>query len=463
MFDANQPVLKDKYLVYTAKTAGEITELPNGTTINHPDNIGDDYVVYVNDKDNITEITGYRSGDVWYDANGIEVSDYKLVEGTKGIAPWLEDPSLKSPNEKAFEDYKAQINFMPRIAFSFPISDEASFFAHYDILTKRPTTGNIFNPTDYQFMQNRSSPLLNNPNLKPEKTIDYEIGFQQVLTKTSSIKISAFYKEQRNQVQIMGVFGAYPNTYLTYGNRDFGTVKGTTISYDMRRTGNLRMTASYTLQFANGTGSSSSSALSFINAGVPNLRNVFPYSYDQRHNINIVLDYRYGEGKDYNGPKIRDFALFENTGLNVTSNFGSGTPYSRQQQVSASALISSQSTGLLGSTNGSRKPWSYRVDAQLDRNFDLQFGKDDKDKKKMAYLNVYLRVTNVFNIINTLNVYRYTGNPGDDGYLLSSTGQTFTKQQVNSASFNDYYGLKVNNPFNYGIPRTIRIGASFNF
>ncbi len=463
MFDANQPVLKDKYLVYTAKTAGEITELPNGTAVTHPSNIGDDYVVYVNDKDNITEIKGYRKGDTWYDANGIEVSDYKLVEGTKGIAPWLDDPSLSSPNEKAFEDYKAQINFMPRIAFSFPISDEASFFAHYDILTKRPTTGNIFNPTDYQFMQNRSNPLLNNPNLKPEKTIDYEIGFQQVLTKTSSIKISAFYKEQRNQVQVMGVFGAYPNTYLTYGNRDFGTIKGTTIAYDMRRTGNLRMRASYTLQFANGTGSNSESALSFINAGVPNLRYVFPYSYDQRHNINIVLDYRYGGGKDYNGPKIKNFAIFENTGLNITSNFGSGTPYSRQQAVSASALMIPQSTGLLGTTNGSRKPWSYRVDAQLDRNFDLSFGKEDDNKKKLAYLNVYLRVTNVFNIINTLNVYRYTGNPSDDGFLLSPKGQTYTNQQVNPSSFVNYYGMSVNNPFNYGLPRTIRIGASLNF
>ncbi|MGV6860486.1 MAG: carboxypeptidase-like regulatory domain-containing protein [Putridiphycobacter sp.] len=462
MYDANQPVLKDKYLVYEAKTAGEITELPNGTAVEHPDNIGSDYVVYVNDKDNITSITGYRNGDTWYDATGAVVADPKLVEGSKGIAPWLVDPSLTTPNEKAFEDYKAQINFMPRVAFSFPISDEASFFAHYDILTKRPTTGNIFNPTDYQFMQNRSNPILNNPNLLPEKTIDYEIGFQQVLTKTSSIKISAFYKEQRNQVQLMGVFGAYPNTYLTYGNRDFGTVKGTTIAYDMRRTGNLRMTASYTLQFANGTGSDATSAFSFINAGVPNLRNIFPYSFDQRHNINIVLDYRYGSGKDYNGPKIKDFAIFENTGINLTTNLGSGTPYSRQAIVSANALTTAPTTGLAGSINGSRKPWTYRVDMQIDRNFDLSFGKED-DKKKLAYLNVYLRVSNLFNIINTLNVYRYTGNPGDDGYLMSSMGETFMKQQVNASSFYDYYSLKVNNPFNYGIPRTIRLGASLNF
>ena len=462
LFDANQPVLKDKYLIYEAKTAGEVKELPDGTAITHPNNIGDDYVVYVNDKDNITSINGYRNGDTWYDASGAEVSDRKLVEGSKGIAPWLVDPTLSTPNEKAFTDYKAQINFMPRIAFSFPISDEAAFFAHYDILTKRPTTGNIFNPTDYQFMQNVSSPFLNNPNLKPEKTIDYEIGFQQVLTKTSSIKISAFYKEQRNNVVAMGVIDAYPNTYTTYGNRDFGTVKGTTVSYDMRRTGNLRMTASYTLQFASGTGSNPNSALQFINAGLPNLRYIFPYSYDQRHNINIVLDYRYGSGKDYNGPKIKNFAIFENTGLNLTSNFGSGTPYSRQQSVSAEALLSPVTTGLEGSLNGSRKPWSYRVDAQLDRNFDLEFGKTD-DKKKVAYLNVYLRVTNLFNIINTLNVYRYTGNPGDDGFLMSAQGETTLKQQINPSSYYDYYSLKVNNPFNYGIPRTIRLGAIFNF
>lgn len=461
VFDANQPVLKDQYLVYEAKTVKEVSEMPNGSAITHPDNMGEDFVVYVNDKDNITTITGYRNGDVWYDETGVEVSDPSVVEGSKGIAPWLQDPTLTEPKASAFEDYKAQINLMPRIAFSFPISDEASFFAHYDILTKRPTTGNIFDPTNYQFMENRNV-IISNPNLKPEKTIDYEIGFQQVLTKTSSIKVSAFYKEQRNNVQLMNVFNAYPNSYRTYGNRDFGTVKGTTISYDMRRTGNIRMTASYTLQFANGTGSDATTALSLVNSGQPNLRNIFPYTYDQRHAFNFVIDYRYGGGSDYNGLKIGDFGVFENTGLNITANIGSGTPYSTQQQISAEALINPQTTGLEGSLNGSRKDWQYRVDAQLDRNFDLEFGSDE-DKKKAAYLNVYLRVSNVFNIINTLNVYRSTGNPGDDGYLLSAIGQDAVADQLSPTSYYDYYALKANNPFNYGVPRTIRLGVKFDF
>jgi len=461
VFDANQPVLKDKYLVYEAKTASDVAKFDNGNLIIHPENIGDDYVVYVNDKDNITEITGYRNGDVWYGADGVEVNDPSVVEGSKGIAPWLKDASITTVNESAFEDYSAQINLMPRIAFSFPISDEASFFAHYDILTKRPTSGNVFDPADYQFMESRNI-ILNNPNLKPEKTIDYEIGFQQVISKTSSVKVSVFYKEQRDNVQLINVFQAYPNTYRTYGNRDFGTVKGGTISYDMRRTGNIRMTASYTLQFANGTGSDATTALSLINAGQPNLRNIFPYTYDQRHAFSFVVDYRYGGGKDYKGLKIGEFGVFENTGLNVTSNIGSGTPYSRQQDISAAALLNPQSSGLDGTLNGSRKDWTFRVDAQLDRSFDLEFGKTD-DKKKVAYLNVYVRVANLFNIINVLDVYRATGNAGDDGFLLSTLGQTATENTISPESYSNYYGLKVNDPYNFGIPRTIRLGVKFDF
>lgn len=462
VYDANQPVLKDQYLLYEAKTAREVTEFPDGTAITHPDNIGDDFVVYVNDVDNPTTINGYRSGDTWFDANGVEIADPSILEGSKGIAPWLQDPSLSTPTADSFEDYKPQVNVMPRVAFSFPISDEASFFAHYDILTRRPTTGNRFDPIQYQFVESVNSAFLNNPNLRPERTIDYELGFQQVLTKTSSLKISAFYKEQRDQVQLINVFSAYPNTYRSFGNRDFGTVKGLTISYDLRRTGNVRMTAAYTLQFANGTGSDATSAASLVNSGEPNLRTIFPYSFDQRHGFNIVFDYRYGDGRDYNGPVIGEFGVLENTGLNIVTQIGSGTPYSAFKDAAGEALLTPGTDQLDGSLNGSRKPWQYRVDMQLDRNFMLEFG-DDESKKKVAYLNVYVRATNLFNIINVLNVYRATGNPDDDGYLAASQFQASIENRLDEQAFRDYYALKVNNPFNYGIPRTIRLGVKFDF
>jgi hypothetical protein len=464
VFDANQPVLKDPYLFYNAYTVAEVREMKanDPTTyswVEIPDAMGDDYVVYVNDVNNPNAVNGFRTGMNWYNADGIQVEDPKVLRGAAGIAPFLVDPSQETPNASAFEDYKPQINVMPRISFSFPISDEASFFAHYDVLTKRPTSGFRFDPFQYQFVNQRSA-IIDNSNLKPETTVDYELGFQQVLSRTSSLKISAFYREQRNNVQLVNMFEAYPATYRTFGNRDFGTVKGMTISYDLRRTGNVRATAAYTLQFADGTGSDATSAAGLVNAGLPNLRTIFPYSFDQRHAFAITFDYRYGEGEDYNGPMIKDFAVLENTGLNIVSNIYSGSPYSSQTFITDEG-IGNLNAGLNGTLNGSRLPWSYRLDIQLDRTFNLEFGKDDK--KKATFLNVYVRVTNLFNQFNVLNVYRATGNWDDDGYLAAAANQSSIQNQLDEQSFRDYYMMKIQNPFNISVPRTIRLGVKFDF
>ena len=465
VFDANQPVLKDPYLFFNARTVKEAKALKLDdpslySWVVIPESMGDDYIVYVNDVNNPNSINGFRSEANWFNASGTTIEDPKVIKGAAGIAPWLLNPQQETPDRSAFEDYKAQVNIMPRIAFSFPISEEASFFAHYDVLTKRPTSGFRFDPFDYQFIQSRSA-IIDNANLKPETTVDYELGFQQVLSRTSSIKISAFYREQRNNVQLINVFEAYPATYKTYGNRDFGTVKGMTISYDLRQTGNIRMTANYTLQFADGTGSDATSMGALINAGIPNLRNIFPYSYDQRHAFAVTFDYRYGEGGDYNGPKIGDFNIFENTGLNIFTNIYSGSPYSAQTFITDEG-IGNLNAGISGTLNGSRLPWSYRMDLQLDRTINIEMG-GKNDKKKVTFLNIYIRATNLLNQFNQLSVYRATGNWDDDGYLAAAASQTSIQNQTDEQSFRDYYTMKVQNAFNISSPRTIRLGIKFDF
>ena len=465
VFDANQPVLKDPYLFFNARTVKEAKALKLDdpslySWVVIPESMGDDYIVYVNDVNNPNSINGFRSEANWFNASGTTIEDPKVIKGAAGIAPWLLNPQQETPDRSAFEDYKAQVNIMPRIAFSFPISEEASFFAHYDVLTQRPTSGFRFDPFDYQFIQSRSA-IIDNANLKPETTVDYELGFQQVLSRTSSIKISAFYREQRNNVQLINVFEAYPATYKTYGNRDFGTVKGMTISYDLRQTGNIRMTANYTLQFADGTGSDATSMGALINAGIPNLRNIFPYSFDQRHAFAVTFDYRYGEGGDYNGPKIGDFNIFENTGLNIFTNIYSGSPYSAQTFITDEG-IGNLNAGISGTLNGSRLPWSYRMDLQLDRTINIEMG-GKNDKKKVTFLNIYIRATNLLNQFNQLSVYRATGNWDDDGYLAAAASQTSIQNQTDEQSFRDYYTMKVQNAFNISSPRTIRLGIKFDF
>ena len=461
-YDANQKVLKDQHLLYSAFTASANTDLLNGTDI--PSTIGNDFVVYVDDIENPSAIVGYRDGDDWYNASGLEISDPTLLAEAAGgkIAPYLQNPDdAKKGNIKmdAFEDYKPETVFMPRIAFSFPISDEAQFFAHYDVLTQRPPGGNRLEPVDYMFLAGNVGATLNNPNLKSEKTVDYELGFAKTLSLKSALKISAFYKELRDMIQLTNTLGAYPAQYYTFGNIDFGTVKGMSVNYDLRRTNNIQLTANYTLQFADGTGSSSESAGSLVGTGQPNLRTTIPLSYDQRHAISASVDYHYGHGKDYDGPVWFGAKVFQDAGANIMLSAGSGTPYSKQSNITQEAAegINDRST-LEGSLNGSRLPWQFRMNMKVNKEFEIKW-----TDKKSSYVNVYVQVQNLLDARNIISVYRATGNPEDDGYLTSSAAQNVIDQQIDSDAFRDLYSLAVNNPSNYSLPRMWRAGLSIQF
>lgn len=455
-YDANQPVPKDPYVINEAYTAGETNfEAFNAV---RPSNIGDDFVVYVNDLKQPTGVVGYRDNETWYNAAGQEISDPDLIAVGGRTNPYLKTNPDDPLTANAFRDYKPSVIVMPRIAFSFPISDEALFFAHYDILTQRPNSSNRFNPIDYLYMEGRNV-LINNPDLKPEKTVDYALGFQQILSRTSSIKVEAFYREMRDMIQVRSFNGAYPSTYRAFGNLDFGTVKGLTLTYDLRKTGNIWIKTSYTLQFADGTGSTTQTALALINAGLPNLRTISPLNYDQRHRIVTTLDYRYGEGKDYNGPLLFGKPFLKNTGANFIANLGSGTPYTAS--TIATPVDGSISPSTEGSINGSRLPWQFTIDLNLDRNFNLKFG--EGDDAKTANLNVYLWVSNLLNTRNVFGVYRFTGVPDDDGYLAAAQYQPQINTQTDPSAYRNYYSMFVDNPYNLGAPRTIRLGVRFDF
>jgi len=220
------------------------------------------------------------------------------------------------------------------------------------------------------------------------------------------------------------------------------------------------LNTSYTLQFADGTGSTTTTALALINAGLPNLRTINPFNYDQRHRIVTTLDYRYGSGKTYNGPVFKDKQIFANTGVNFIANLGSGTPYTAS--TIATPITGEISPSTQGSINGSRLPWQFTLDMNLDRNFTLTFG-GEGEAAKSVNLNVYLWVSNVLNTRNINGVYRFTGVSDDDGYLAAAQYQPLINSQNSPASFRNYYSMFVDNPFNLGVPRTIRLGVKLDF
>ena len=468
-YDANQEVLKDKYSFYPTLTAAEVDPGLNPTidpnSPSHPSNIGDNFVVYANSISDQTQITGYRDGDNWYDATGLPVTDPSVLSMGSGVIPFLQNPDhISDPNKgltgEAFEDYTPQISIMPRISFNFPISDEAMFFAHYDILTQRPPSDNIMNPFDYLFIDANNAEV-SNPNLLPEKTTDYEVGFTQALTSHSAITISAFYRELSDMIQATRVSNAYPMSYTHFDNIDFGNVKGFSFGYDSRRKNNISLTANYTLQFADGSGSSSTTAQQLVNDGFPNLRVTLPLDFDQRHNLSANIDYRYGSGSKYNGPMLFGKRILENFGANLVVSAGSGTPYSKQSNVLAQAQFGVNTRDVLdGSVNGARKPWTFRTDLRINKKVEFKFS--DKASRKLG-MNIYVQIENLLNADNIVSVYRYTGNAEDDGYLSSAEGEQYVSQQVNPTAFYDQYALKVNNPDNYTRPRIIKLGMQVNF
>ena len=458
-YDANTKVLKDPYSLYEIESANEFY---SRTGLSKPPTVPEDYKVYVEGEGSQTVI-GFRDGDNWFLPDGTAVSGGNVIFGGGLVNPSIKNPDASSIKRedfdvnRSFKDYEPQLNIMPRLAFSFPISDEAGFFAHYDVLYQRPTSNTIQTPVGYYYFERAAGSLFNNPDLKPVRTIDYEVGFQQKLTNSSAMKISAYYKEQKDLIQsrVYSFLPAPVNQYESYGNLDFATTKGFSFTYDRRRTNNLELTATYTMQFADGSGSDANSSRGINNRGI--IRNLIPLSFDERHRITAVIDYRYGKGTKYNGPRIGDTEIFANTGINFNVAAVSGRPYTRRDVVRQFG-----GAGFKGAINGSRLPWTYNVDMRIDKRFDIKV-----TESRTLSFNAYLRVQNLFDIRNVRNVFSFTGDPSDDGYLISSFGtdrvDQIASQNRNTEAFLAAYNWRLDSFSNFTLPRRMYLGVIMDF
>lgn len=463
-FDANTKVLKDPYALYEIETAEDYFTRTGET---RPESVEDQYKVYVTGNDS-DDIVGYREGDNWFNKAGTQVANgnalfnggivYPSYKGRDQRVLDIKDPNF-DPNT-SFDDYKPQINWMPRLSFSFPISQDAGFFANYDILYSRPPSNSIMTALNYYNFENAGSlGTLNNSNLKPVRTTNYEIGFQQKVSQTVAMKISAYYREIKDLIQQRTIANVPSpiNNYTVFDNLDFGTTKGFTFQFDRRRTNNLELSGTYTLQFAEGSGSDANSS-SGINTRGP-IRSLSPLSYDERHRFTANIDYRYQSGKGYDGPRISGVDIFANTGINLTGIAVSGRPFTERPvpgQFTAS--------GFEGSINENRKPWTFNLDLRIDKVIKISTGENGRPLNA----NAYFRVQNLLDTRNVADVYEYTGDPNDDGYLLSSFGEARTNSIIDNnigdvEAFRDAYNWRLNSGGNFFRPRRIYLGLIFNF
>ena len=492
-YDANQVVLKDKYsTVYLDKVSEtDLTAFGNGdlfSSENKSSLIQDDWTIYVdktsedlNGNQGSYNVVGFREGNNWYDTDGNRVADYSVIKAQlqdaapTNAAPWftyaqdLESSGsdldkrifeeTKLDVNDAFQDFKAQINVMPRISFSFPVNDMATFFANYDVLTQRPNPDRTrVRPSDFYYL--RQIQFVNNPDLKPYKQINYQLGFKQALDKkqTVAMTLSAAYQERKDEVQYTRVNNAFPGAYATFDNIDFSTVKRGEITFDTRRINNFKVLASYTIQFADGTGSGATTAVSLINAGQGNIKVPSPLDFDQRHAIKMNLDYRLDSGQ---GPVLFGKKRLGGAGASLQMFAGSGLPYSKNRNSEASEIASGavSRNQLDGGINSSRLPWNNRFNLRLYKNYSF--------KGRQNAIQVYMFVQNLFNARNIINVYKNTGSPDDDAHLTTTESETI----YNSPQAIDMYYARLTVPdwgttqpySNYSMPRRIRFGFSYSF
>lgn len=478
-FNGNQYVLKDPYLLYESYTVGDLRK--GNATYGYSGDIysgaGDDWVPYVNKVPDETAptaptIVGYRDmAGNWYDARGTLVNSPSEVNGVSGKPTPYRTPAGQQTvadgtvhKDGVFERYTPQIVAMPRIAFSFPIGDKSQFKASYDIIARRPSSYWEASYLSYMYMSQISS--VSNPNLKPERITNYELGFQQALNSSSAVSASAYYKETRDLIQLVQYAGADPNNnYYSYDNKDFRTIKGITLAYDLRQTKNIRINANYTLQYAEGTGLSSTTMTELIKEGYTTLKMLNPISDDRRHEFKANIDFRYFGGAKYNGPTItrvvtdketgekrkKEVKLLEDFGINFMAVAQSGRPYTK-------AFSNTQST-IVGSYRGARLPWGFYFNIVADKTWFVQVG------KRMTSINFAVTINNLFDIRNITSVFPVTGNPEDNGYLTDPETQSVINAYLDPQAYRDIYTIAYlnNGVWNYSSPRTIRLSLSYNF
>jgi hypothetical protein len=369
-------------------------------------------------------------------------------------ADMVADPQMPfNGSQLVLKRKKPEFYVSPRIGLGFPITANTVFHAQYGKFIQEPPLDNAyFANSDLYPLLNTSQRVVNVGDINSEVTTQYEIGFRQVLGDIAGLNITAFYKNTEGLINTAPIFfqrsdGGQTLTYYTPSNTDFGTVKGLAVIIDVSRISYFDLSVNYTYALAEGTGSSTSSSFvsAFRNVGSEIPKVIAPLDFDQRHTGTINLGFSVPKGQ---------LGIFELIDLNVLVSFNSGRPYTplAVQHITADG-DNTQYGDTKGYVNSAYGPGNFRVDMKLEKSFTLI---------NNMLLTPYVWIENLFNAVNPVTVYRSTGDPYTTGWLSTQEGIATAQGENGAIKAADYMSLE-RDPFNFGIPRLIRLGVKINF
>src|ERR1051326_8059978 len=253
----------------------------------------------------------------------------------------------------------------PRLSIGYPVTDRIVFYFNYGHFLQFPDRENYFRDPTITGLSGNS---VGNPNLKPQRTIAYEAGFEDQFNEEMSFKLHAFYKDDFDYTTS---FSREGNNFLR--NFDYASTRGFEITFD-RRTTNFEVKVSYSYQLAKGR---SSNTLAGIFEPQYQLPRETRLDFDQNHTANVFATYRVSpkeQGTFFGLPFVNNY------GISLTWNFGSGFPYT--------PVVGKTTIRNVYLHNNETKPFTSTVNLSMYKGLYLM------DRLNMM---VTLDVTNLFN------------------------------------------------------------------
>jgi outer membrane receptor protein involved in Fe transport len=339
----------------------------------------------------------------YFDANAYVPTDLQNPANSIKGAPLS---SLKKTTKK--------IAVAPRLGFSFPLTSSASIYFSYGHFYQMPGLGDMYNNSNYLILKDLQAGgitygVMGNPDLRPQFTVQYEVGLKQALTDAIGVQLTFFYKDIRDLLGTEFVSTYTAAEYPRLTNVDFGGVDGITISLVQRAIGPISSSIDYTLQFARGNSSDPQETSDRAKAGKDARPRDVPFNWDQRNTLNASIVYY--EPDDYS--------------ISTIIKYGSGEKFT--PQIGPASFTADLET------NSGSKPAYVVVDLRAEKFFNFDF----------MQFSIFARVYNLFNE-DVVNGFVFAGTGSPDYSLTPSVDKA---QLINPARYND--------------PRRIELGISF--
>ena len=310
----------------------------------------------------------------------------------------------------------------PRFGLAYQLGDVAVLHFSYGHFFQLPPLYALYQGHSFLISPNDYVTTIGNSRLKPEKTVTYEIGLWQALTRNIGLEVTLFYKDIYNLLSTKIISTYNQIEYGLFSNKDYGNVRGLEVKFDYGSQ-SFNVNINYTLQYTRGNADSPQQSFDRAGDSMDPVNRFIPMSWDQRHTFNATVGYHSG-----------------NFHMSATGYYNSGTPYT------FSPLGESVLSRINLYPNNDYQPSKYQAD--LTARYSLQLA-------NMAGVNFFLTIYNLFDRLN-------------EEWVNSQTGRAYTDVEENSeillhrSNFNDYEDV-YQNPSMYSTPRMIKFGLELTF